>query len=231
VTARAVRGTVLMDLDGTISDPSSGLFASFRHALASVGRPWSDDRPLDRIIGPPLRESFGAVLGDAALAERALEHYREHYAAGALFDNELYPGIAEAIATIGAAGYRLYVATSKLTEFAARIVANFGLADRFAGVYGSSLDGRLDQKAKIIALCLAADAVDAGRCIIVGDRKHDVVGAAANGLPCIGVTWGYGGADELRAAHAVLICDRPAALPGMIEQAIGRGKQVQTGPC
>jgi phosphoglycolate phosphatase len=221
VNTAAMRGTVLMDLDGTISDPSGGIFSAFRHALSKVGRPWPDDRSLDWIIGPPLRETFGEVLGDPALALQALMHYRESYAAGALYDNTLYPGMQEAIAAIAAAGFRLYVATSKLTGFAESILKNFGLADCFAGIYGSSLDGKIDQKADIIALCLENEGVDASRCIMVGDRKHDVLGAAANGLGCIGVAWGYGGREELRAAKARLICDSPAALPAAIEAAIG----------
>ena len=90
-----------MDLDGTISDPAGGIFSAFRYAVASVGHPWPDDRPLDWIIGPPLRETFGEWLGDAALARDALQHYRENYAAGALYDNALYPGMKEAIAAIG----------------------------------------------------------------------------------------------------------------------------------
>jgi phosphoglycolate phosphatase len=217
----AVRRTVLMDLDGTISDPAIGIYASFRHALASLGRPWPDGRPLEWIIGPPLRESFGAVLGaDAALCAEALQHYRAHYAAGAMFENTLYPGMADAVAALEAAGFRLFVATSKLTAFAERIIDHFGLAGRFAGVYGSSLDGRIDQKADIIALCLENEAIDPATCVMVGDRKHDVLGAAANRLPCIGVSWGYGGVAELSAAGAALICERPAALPGAVERAM-----------
>jgi len=221
-TSAAVRGTVLMDLDGTISDSSAGVFASFRHALAELGRPWPDDRPLDWIIGPPLRDSFQAVLGDERGAARALEHYRSHYSAGALFDNTLYPGMPEAIAAIAAEGFRLYVATSKLTAFAERIVAKFGLADRFAGVYGSSEDGRLETKSAVVADCLAREPIARASCVMVGDRKHDAIGADANGLPCIGVTWGYGSADELRAAGAVLLCATPAALPAAVGQVVGR---------
>lgn len=224
MTSRAFRGTVLMDLDGTISDPSSGLFSAFRHAVASVGRPWPEDRALDWIIGPPLRETFGEWLGDEALAKDALQHYREHYAAGALYDNTLYPGIPEAIAAIGDAGFRLFVATSKLVSFAELIVKNFGLAGHFGGVYGSSLDGTIDQKADIIAICLKAEGIDPATCIMVGDRKHDVLGAAANGVASIGVTWGYGGADELRAARATLICERPGALPVAVEEALGASR-------
>ena len=217
-----MRGTVLMDLDGTISDPSAGVFASFRHALRELGHAWPDDRPLGWIIGPPLRDSFLAVLSDERRAAQALELYRGHYSAGALFDNTLYPGMPEAIAAIAADGFRLFAATSKLTEFAARIVDNFGLGGCFAGIYGSSADGRLETKSAVVADCLARERLAPKACVMVGDRKHDVIGADANGLPCIGVTWGYGSADELRAAGAVLLCAAPAALPAAVAQVVGR---------
>jgi phosphoglycolate phosphatase len=217
----SIRGTVLMDLDGTISDPRDGLFFAFRHALASLGRTWPDDQPLDWIIGPPLRESFHTVLHDAGLATQALEHYRECYAAGAMYDNRLYPGMADAIAAIGQAGFRLYVATSKLQGFAELIIRHFGLADRFAGIYGSDLAAKREQKGDIIAHCLDQEGIDRGACVMVGDRRHDVLGASANGLACVGVTWGYGAVEELRAANAKLICDQPAALPAAVVQAIG----------
>jgi phosphoglycolate phosphatase len=221
-----LRGTVLLDLDGTISDPSSGLFSAFRHAVASVGHPLPADRSLNWIIGPPLRESFAEVLPDAALGVQALEHYRAHYAAGAMYDNVVYPGIPEAIAALGGAGFRLCVATSKLDQFAVLIMRNFGLAERFSGIYGSSHDGTRDQKADVIAHCLATEGIDPATCIMVGDRKHDVLGAAIHGLPCIGVTWGYGDVAELKLAGARAICETPSALPAAVEAIVRDFKPV-----
>lgn len=218
---RPIRGTVLLDLDGTISDSAAGIFSAYRHAVARVGHPWPDDRRLDWIIGPPLRETLGEWLGDAALTSQALQHYRTYYADGALYENVLYPGISEAIAAIASAGFRLFVATCKLTRFAELIVTKSGLAEYFDGIYGSSPDGRVEHKADVIAACLNQEAIGIGHCIMVGDRKDDVTGAAANGLGCIGVTWGYGGADELRMAKARMICESPDALPAAIELAIG----------
>lgn len=218
--ASASRGTVLLDLDGTISDPAGGVYASFRFAMEQVGKPWPEGEPLTWIIGPPLRESFMLLLDDPEKTAQALQHYRTHYAAGSLYDNRLYPGMAEAIGALADDGFRLFVATSKLVSFAEKIVARFGLAPRFERVYGSSLDGRIDQKGDIIALCLGTEDIDPETCIMVGDREHDVNGARANGLDCIGVTWGFGGAEELTAAQALALCERPADLPGLIRKVI-----------
>lgn len=209
-----------MDLDGTISDPRVGLLSAFRYALASVGRPLPPQEPLDWVIGPPLSESFDIVLGNAALSRQALGHYREYYTAGAMYENTLYPGIRDAIAAIDAAGFRLYVATLKLDHCAEMILRNFGLADAFVGIYGSDLDGKLGQKADVIAHCLASEGLDHRGCVMVGDSKHDVLGAAAHGIPCIGVAWGYGGIAELTSVGARAICATPADLPRLITTAL-----------
>ncbi|WP_157223547.1 HAD hydrolase-like protein [Rhodovulum sp. PH10] len=223
------RGAVLLDLDGTISDPAGGVTASFRHALARLGKPLPDGEPLTWIIGPPLRESFARVLGDDAMAAEALTLYREHHAAGALYDNRVYPGMAEAIGTLAGDGFRLFVATSKLVSFAEKIVARHGLSEVFAGVYGSSLDRKVEEKADVIALCLETEKLDPARCVMVGDRKHDVIGAAVNGLSCIGVTWGFGGIDELEEAGVTVLCDAPAALPGLVVQTIAGTRRSRGG--
>jgi phosphoglycolate phosphatase len=213
-------GAVLMDLDGTISDPAVGIFAAFRYGLANVGHTLPDDEPLAWMIGPPLLESFASVLGDDARATQALEHYRQHYGAGAMYQNTLYPGMREAIAALGAGGLRLFVATSKLDHFAGLIVRNFGLGDAFSGVYGSDLAGTRGQKADVIAHCLASEGLDPRDCVMIGDRKHDVHGAAAHGIPCIGVAWGYGDVAELTGAGARLICATPADLPRLIAETL-----------
>ena len=217
--AHDARFTVLMDLDGTISDSALGVYASFRHALALVGKPWPEGEPLNWVIGPPLTESFGKLLPPDEAAQ-ALEHYRTHYAAGALFDNVPYPGIPEAVAALAAEGCRLFVATSKLQLFAERIVEHFGLAGYFDGIYGATEDGRIDGKAAVVAQCVAREQLDPTACIMVGDREHDVHGAAQNGIACIGVAWGYGSRAELEEAGAVAICDRPADLPPLIRKIV-----------
>ena len=48
--------------------------------------------------------------------------------------------------------------------------------------------------------------------VMIGDRRFDVEGAHANGIPCIGVTWGIGSREELEAAGADTIIDDPLEL-------------------
>jgi len=108
---------------------------------------------------------------------------------------------------------RLALATSKPTPFAERILAHFALAPHFSAVVGSFLDGRRVEKRELIAAALATlDGVDRERVAHVGDRRHDIEGARANGVVAIAVGWGYGSRDELLAARPSALAESVGAL-------------------
>jgi phosphoglycolate phosphatase len=218
---------VLFDLDGTLADPQPGIGRCIRHALAALGHPAPADRDLEGWIGPPLRESFAGLLGsrDPALLDRALALYRERFGTLGLFENTLYPAAPESLAAVRALGCRTFLATSKPRVFAARIVAHFGLAPMFDGVHGSELDGRRSAKAELIAHVLAAHHLPPGRVVMVGDRRHDADGARACGVACLGVTWGYGTADELRQHGVTVLAHHPREIPGLLGRALAAGRE------
>jgi phosphoglycolate phosphatase len=201
--------TLLFDLDGTLTDNFEGIAASIRHALACLGAAMPDAATLRTCVGPPLRESFARLLGtgDPALIERAVAHYRERFAAVGWRENVLYAGVAEVLAGLEGEA-RLFVCTAKPAVFARRIVVHFGLAPRFAGVYGADLDGAFDDKARLVAHLVAVEGVVAESAIMIGDRANDVRAAHANGLRAVGVLWGYGTPEELAAADAVAATPR-----------------------
>lgn len=213
---------IVFDLDGTVSDPLEGVVRSMGHALASLGHaPPSADavRPL---IGPPLRSTLRTLLAtdDDALVERAVLLYRERHATHGLYENTLYDGIAEALGTLHRAGHRLWVATSKAQPFAERILAHFGLADRFAGIHGTGLDAALDDKGILLARLLETRGLDPADTWMIGDREHDMHAARRNGVTAIGVTWGFGSEHELLTAGAIALCHRPQALPDVVRNTL-----------
>lgn len=196
-------GCILFDLDGTLTDPWEGITRSVQYALRAMGVEVSDRRELTRFIGPPLRQSFGAFYGlSPARAEEAVARYREYFADKGIFENAVYPGIPALLAALGECGATLLLATSKPTVYAARILAHFALEGFFSGVYGSELDGTRSDKAEVIALALKEGGVDPRRAVMVGDREHDIVGAAKNGMASVGVLYGYGDRAELEAVGA-----------------------------
>lgn len=206
---------ILLDLDGTLIDSEPGILASAHAALRGMGHE-PDGLDIKALIGPPPDEVMRTVLaryGDDRVAE-AIVAYREHYGSTGLLASAAYPGIAEALARLAAEGAKLYVATSKRTVFAARILDRLGLAAHFAAIHGSEPGGALDDKAALIADILERHALAPDRCLMVGDRRQDILGAHANGASSVGVLWGYGEREELEAAGAHRIIARPDELAG-----------------
>jgi phosphoglycolate phosphatase len=218
VTSQAV----LLDLDGTLTDPRTGIVRCIRHALERLDRPCPPEAALAACIGPPLRGTFGALLdtADPALIERAMALYRERFAEVGLYENEVYAGVPAMLDALRCAGRRLFVATAKPAVFAERIVRHFALDDHLAGVYGPELDGRLDDKGQLLAHVLAKEGLAAAAVVMVGDRAVDVAAAHANGVRSIGVLWGYGSRDELRDAGAHALCTMARDLPATVARVL-----------
>lgn len=205
---------LLVDLDGTLTDPFDGITRSLRHAVAVLGRavPAGDD--LAWSIGPPLIENIRSLMPDAdeATLWAGIAAYRERYGRIGKLENAVYAGIPEALDALSEAGIALHLATSKLELHARDILDHFGLTARFVSVHGSKPDGSHAVKAELIGHILATEGLDPARLAMVGDRKHDVIGAGHHGIPTIGVAWGYGGRAELEAAGAAAIVSAPAEL-------------------
>jgi phosphoglycolate phosphatase len=211
------RGVVLFDLDGTLTDPAAGIFNSVRNAVAVLGLAPLTNRALRQFVGPPLRESFASLGLGRSGVEAAIVAYRAHFSEVGLYENAPYPGIEAALRELVAGGLRLAVATSKPTVFAERILVHFALDGYFDAVVGSEFDGgRSDKHEVIIATLRRLSAFPYGG-VMVGDRQHDILGAARAGMSCIGVSWGYAGLGELEAAGACQVIHRPEDLPPAIQ--------------
>jgi len=158
-----------------------------------------------------MQETIRALLktDDPKEVETGIRLYRKRYSETGLFENVVYPGIPAALQAMAQRGARMFLATSKPRVFAERILAHFDLARHFKAIHGAELDGRLASKGELIAHILKSESISAASACMIGDRLHDVVGAKANGVRPIGVLWGYGSREELTAAGATLLCERP----------------------
>lgn len=197
---------ILIDLDGTLTDPKEGIHRSIRFALEKLGQPIADNVDLDWTIGPPLKASLAKLLNtqDDVLAEQALAAYRERFSVTGLFENEVYPKVAETLQQLQAQGFSLFLATAKPTIYAKQILVHFELSQYFTEMYGSELTGERTNKADLIAYILDQEKLNAQECIMVGDRQYDIIGARANGIETIAVDYGYGVAEELLQAQPVM---------------------------
>ncbi|MFT4047953.1 MAG: HAD hydrolase-like protein [Solimonas sp.] len=213
---------VLLDLDGTLTDSQEGIIRCMQYALQRMGRALPETGALRRLIGPPTQVTFGMLLGsdDAALIDEAVTLYRERFATTGIFENRLYPGITDMLEALRALGCRLLLATSKPHVYAQRIVDHFGLDRWLSVVYGAELDGTRADKAELLRHLLATEHLDPARCLMAGDRRHDVLGARANGVAVCSVLWGYGERAELEAAGPDHYCATPAELPALVRQRV-----------
>lgn len=209
---------ILFDLDGTLTDPGVGITKSVDYALKSFGIHTEDLRELCKFIGPPLTESFMKFYGfNEAQAILAVEKYREYFADIGIFENELIDGIDDLLCHLSDAGRRLIVATSKPKVFADRILEHFNLMRYFDLVCGSELDGTRVVKGEVIRYALEkAGITDLNRVVMVGDRKHDIIGAKESLIDSIGVLFGYGSYDELSSAGATLIVETVEELENVL---------------
>ena len=194
---------ILMDLDGTLTDPGVGITNSIMYSLEKLGIIEKDRTRLYRFIGPPLMEELRAVYH---LSEQegldALAYYREYFSVTGLFENEVYEGIPEVLGKIRDAGKKLIVATSKPEIYTKRILEHFDLEKYFDYVAGSTMDSSRVQKSDVIAYAMNNTGYSPEETLMVGDRKNDIEGAAANGIRSVGVLYGYGSYEELSKAGA-----------------------------
>jgi phosphoglycolate phosphatase-like HAD superfamily hydrolase len=203
---------VIFDLDGTLTDSASGIVASFRHALGEVGAAVPEGDLAKRIIGPPMHVTFAEMgLGDQA--DEAFAAYRADYISRGWSMNHVFDGIPALLADLQAAGVRMAVATSKAEPTAQRIIEHFGLTDHFEVIAGASVDGVRSAKADVVAHALAQLEPLPSRVLMVGDRSHDVEGAAVHGIDTVVVDWGYGADDfdrhdeETNRRHVSTVAD------------------------
>jgi phosphoglycolate phosphatase len=205
---------VLFDLDGTLTDPSEGITLCMRHALQQMELQAPELSELARFIGPPLRTVFVDVGVPAAEVPRAVELFRDRFGSVGLYENQVYEGIPALLHQLSSAGLDLRVATSKPTEFALRILDHFELSQFFSEIVGATLDGSRDSKADVIAHAIRD--TGAAATVMVGDRMHDLQGAAAHGIPAIAVTWGFGSYEELAAEDPLCIAGTVPELTGAL---------------
>lgn len=204
--------TVLLDLDGTLTDPALGITGAIMYALEQFHIRVEERSSLYPFIGPPLSESFERYYHfNEEETGRAVAYYREYYGERGLYENTLYDGVPQLLAQIRDSGRRIVLATSKPEEFTVRILEHFQIDKYFDFVATATLDGSRSTKADVVAYALREGGItDRASTVMVGDRKYDILGANAAGLDSIGVLYGYGSREELQKAGATHIAESVA---------------------
>lgn len=203
---------LLFDLDGTLTDSEEGILNCVRYGLESCGFPVPEYEVLRAFIGPPLMYSCTHFCGlGKADSERVILKYRERYSEKGIFENRLYEGIKELLSDLKKAGYKIALATSKPEVFALRILRHFGIAEYFDAAAGSTIGREEETKADMIRLAmkrLGLEETDKPCVLMIGDRKHDIIGAHECGIDAAGVCYGFAPEGELMEYGADIIAEK-----------------------
>ena len=200
--------TILFDLDGTLTEPETGIVRCIEYALNKMDVPVPENTDFSKYIGPPLQAAFAELLqtSDRLLIDKAILFFRERFSEKGQYENEVYPGVKSLLKDLTDSGKQLFVATSKPEIFAKNIINHFNLSEYFSGIYGAGLDGTRSDKAELLGYLLQEEKIEPESAIMIGDRKYDITGAVLNNLSTIGVLWGYGAKEELQSVNATWLC-------------------------
>ncbi len=199
---------VLLDLDGTITNPQEGITKSVAFALDHFSIPYASLESLNSFIGPPLDISFREYGLKEEEIEIAIAKFREFYAKEGIFQCFLYDGLVDLLKTLKDNDKIIYLATSKVRDFAYKILEHFKIEQYFDFVAGSEFDGSRTNKADVIAFALEqTNTKITDKIIMVGDRKHDIIGAKKNNIKVAGILYGYGSREELESENPDYLID------------------------
>lgn len=196
--------TILFDLDGTLVDSGEGVLKCAELALRHFNLPIPSPEEMRTFVGPPLRDSFLRFGCTEEMAQEAIAVYRRRYTTVGKFELFVYPGIEKLLQDLTAIGCKLYVATSKPETVSVEILQHLGLARYFTYIAGANQDKGRSTKSEVIAYLLE-QVGDLDGALMVGDTAYDVIGSAQHGIPCAGISWGYGTLESIEAAHPAVI--------------------------
>lgn len=208
---------ILFDLDGTLTDSGEGIINCAWMTLEKFGLPLPSRTEMRVFVGPPLTETFARFGVPENRLDEAIALYRSRYIPIGAYENTPYPGIRELLEHLQQDGYRLYVATSKPEAMSVRILEYFDLAKYFTRICGAATDRSRNTKEAVLAYLLQ-ETGETDSTVMVGDTVYDVIGARALGIPCIGVSWGYGKPEDLTREGAYAIAEDAQQLLNLLTQ-------------
>lgn len=198
---------LVFDLDGTISDPLTGITNSLNYALDMFGYPKMDENTVAQYIGPPLDIIMKKIIcsDSSEIILNIIGHYRDYYNRIGYAENTLYPEIYDTLQYLTAKNIPMGICTSKRVDFAEKILNLFQLDIFFSFISGGDVG---IQKTNQLRLLLENKIIDKSA-IMIGDRDVDILAAHDNELKSIGVLWGYGSKEELCGVFPNRILNHP----------------------
>lgn len=200
---------IIFDLDGTLANTGEGIINGVFYAANELNLKNVDLALAKRFVGPPLVESFMNHCGlTKEEATEAAKTFRVYYSKIGMYECELYSGIEETLKGLKEKGFDLYVATSKPEVFAIDILKRLGIASNFKEIVGSNLDNTRSKKNELIEAVIENNHLEKEKCIMVGDKMQDIVGAKLANIDSVGVLYGFGDYEEISSAKPTIMIKR-----------------------
>lgn len=199
------------DLDGTLLDSHGDLAHAVNHVLAMEGRVQLSSAQVRPLIGGGAKNMLVRALEETGGAVSEARFDELHQALLVFYENNLsvetrlFPGGKAMLEGLRARGVKLAVVTNKLERLAAKIFAELDLARYFYTIIGGDTLGPGRAKPRPDLLDLMLERAGRGRAAYVGDTTYDVGAAAAAGVPCVAVSFGFNDLppQELGAAAVI----------------------------
>jgi phosphoglycolate phosphatase len=212
----------IFDCDGTLVDSQGNICLAMEEAFSGAGLTPPSREATRRVVGLSLVEAMAILLPEAEneLHAKLADDYKDAFfamrAAGTVHE-PLFEGILESIDALAASGWLLGVATGKSDRGLTSVLATHALSDRFVSLHTADRHPSKPHPSMIEA-CLADTGSAAEDSAMIGDTSFDMAMARAAGILAVGVAWGYHQPDELSAAGADIIVERPADLAATLEK-------------
>jgi phosphoglycolate phosphatase len=209
---------ILFDLDGTITDSIEGITNAIVYARKKYDIEITDRSELQKFIGPPLVSSFKNFCGfSEEEAKEAIVYFREYYSTKGIFENTIFKGMDKLLTKLKSENKILIVATSKPETYARKILKHLEMDKYFTFIAGASFDATRTEKSDVIAYAMKSCRItDLSLVLMVGDRKHDIMGSKETGIDSVGVLFGYGDRKELESAGATYIVETVGDLGNLL---------------
>ncbi len=205
---------LFFDFGGTICDTSEGIYKTFREVFPHY-RLDVDESLYPRYIGPPLSDTFYSYFKDKDKAYEAVALFRSVYTSQYINTTRLYDGIADIVASLDAAGFKVCVATCKKHEEAVALLKKFGIYDYVTFTSGLCYNVR-ETKREVLEYALENLGAKPQECVMIGDTDFDVDGAAQVGMDCIVCKWGFGDYDAMKQKNIVFFASTPAEVADFV---------------
>ena len=207
-----MKAGILFDLDGTLLDTLGDLHSATNHVLEQFGYPTRTIAEVCRFVGNGAERLIRLAVPEGADPMPVLAAFQSYYAAHCDILTKPYEGIPEVLEILGEK-YPLAVVSNKPDRAVKELAAIY-----FPGLYARGESTNCPRKPAPHMVQKAMEAIGAETCVYVGDSDVDIVTAQNAGVPCISVTWGFRGKEELREAGATYFCHKPKDLPAIIEE-------------